>query len=72
MGSESTGGHADDRGRPAEKGADEAHPVEKDAAELTDRAAEAVSRSYDGTKEAYSIDPGQVEPDGDRQGEGRA
>jgi hypothetical protein len=62
MGSESKDGHTEGTGRP-ETGDDEMHPVEKKAAELADGAAESVRRSYDGTKEAYSIDPGQVEPD---------
>jgi hypothetical protein len=64
MGSESEG-HTEGTGRP-ETGDDEMHPVEKKAAELADGAAESVRRSYDGTKEAYSIDPGQVEADEER------
>jgi hypothetical protein len=71
MGSQSKDGHTGGTRRPAEAGDDEAHPVEKDAAELSERAAESVSRSYDGTKEAYSIDPGQVESDEDQEDDRR-
>jgi hypothetical protein len=51
---------------------DGAHPQEKDAAELTDGAAESVRRGYDATNEAYSLDPGQVDAgdDGDEDERG--
>jgi hypothetical protein len=39
--------------RQAESGHGEDHPHVQAAADLSDRAAESVSRRYDGTKEAY-------------------
>jgi hypothetical protein len=58
MGSQPRDGQPNDADAPA---GDDAHPQEKDAAELTDGAAESVRRGYDATQEAYSLDPGQVD-----------
>jgi hypothetical protein len=48
--------------RQAESGDSEGHPHVQAAADLSDRAAESVSRRYDGTKEAYH-ETGQEEDD---------
>jgi hypothetical protein len=63
MVSGSTDGHDQDAGRTAEAGNDEEHPHVKTAGKLSDRAAETVSRRYDGTKEAYDHAPEHVEDD---------
>jgi hypothetical protein len=45
-----------------EDDADGAHPQEKAAEELSNRAAESVEQRYDGTKESYEHAPEQVDP----------